>query len=80
MDKHGRKPSVIPTFGIRIGESMEEFDFNPDITFLFPEKPLCKAYMDISLRDTPWPIGYDTWFLSVSSQVQDCWIPTSRLA
>ena len=57
---------------------MEEFDFNPDITVLFPEKPPCKAYMDISLRVTPWPIGYDTWFLTLSmlrlllSEAQRC--------
>ena len=38
----GRKPRVIPTFGIRIKESLEELDFDPDIIskFEFPETPL----------------------------------------
>ena len=36
-----RKPRVISTFGIRIKESLEELDFNPDIIakFEFPETP-----------------------------------------
>ena len=41
MDLLARKPRVIPTFGIRIKESLEELDFNPDIIakFEFPETP-----------------------------------------
>ena len=41
MDIFRRKPRVIPTFGIRIKESLEELDFDPDITakFEFPETP-----------------------------------------
>ena len=37
----GRKPRVIPTFGIRIKESLEELDFDPDIIakFELPETP-----------------------------------------
>ena len=39
MDLFARKPRVIPTFGIRIKESLEESDFDPDIIakFEFPE-------------------------------------------
>ena len=41
MDLFGRKPRVIPTFGIRIKESLEELDFDNDIIakFQFPETP-----------------------------------------
>ena len=41
MDLFGRKPRVIQTFGICIRESLEEFDFNPDMIakFQFPETP-----------------------------------------
>ena len=41
MDLFARTPRVIPTFGIRIKESLEELDFNPDIIakFEFPETP-----------------------------------------
>ena len=41
MDPYGRKPRVIPTFGIRIKEPLEELDFDPDIIakFEFPETP-----------------------------------------
>ena len=40
-DLFSRKPRVIPTFGIRIKESLEELDFDPDIItkFQFPETP-----------------------------------------
>ena len=31
----------IPTFGIRIMESLEELDFCPDIKAKFPETPPC---------------------------------------
>ena len=39
MDLFSRKPRVIPTFGIRIKESLEELDFDPEIIakFEFPE-------------------------------------------
>ena len=39
VDLFGRKPRVIPTIGIRIKESLEELDFDPDIIpkFEFPE-------------------------------------------
>ena len=41
VELFGRKPRVIPTFGIRIKESLEELDFDPDIIakFEFPETP-----------------------------------------
>ena len=41
VDLFGRKPRVIPTLGIRIKESLEELDFDPDIIakFEFPETP-----------------------------------------
>ena len=41
VDLFVRKPRVIPTFGIRIKESLEELDFDPDIIakFEFPEIP-----------------------------------------
>ena len=41
VDLFGRKAGVIPTFGIRIKESLEELDFDPDIIvkFEFPEAP-----------------------------------------
>ena len=41
VDVFGRKPRVIPTFGIRIKKSLEELDFDPDIIakFEFPETP-----------------------------------------
>ena len=41
MDHFARKPSVIPTFGIRIKESLEELDSDPDIIAKFevPETP-----------------------------------------
>ena len=42
VDLFGRKPKVIPSFGIRIKESLEELDFDPDIIakFEFLETPL----------------------------------------
>ena len=41
VDLFSRKPTVIPTFGIRIKESLEELDFDPDIIakFEFLETP-----------------------------------------
>ena len=41
VDLFARKPKVIPTFGIRIKESLEELDFDPDIIakFEYPETP-----------------------------------------
>ena len=41
VDLFARKPRVIPTFGIRIKESLEELHFDPDIIakFEFPENP-----------------------------------------
>ena len=41
MDLFGRKPRVIPTFGIRIREFLEEIDFDPNTVakFQFPETP-----------------------------------------
>ena len=41
VDLFARKPRVIPTFGIRIKESLEELDFDPDIIakFEFTETP-----------------------------------------
>ena len=41
VDLFRRKPRVIPTFGIRIKESLEELDVDPDIIakFEFPETP-----------------------------------------
>ena len=41
VDLFARKPRVIPTFGIRIKESLEELDFDPDIIakFEIPESP-----------------------------------------
>ena len=41
VDLFGRKPKVIPSFGIRIKESLEELDFDPDIIakFEFLETP-----------------------------------------
>ena len=41
VDLYGKKTRVIPTFGIRIKESLEELDFDPEIIakFEFPETP-----------------------------------------
>ena len=41
LDLFAGKPRVIPTFGTRIKESLEELDFDPDIIakFEFPETP-----------------------------------------
>ena len=41
VDRFGGEPGVIPTFGIRIKESLEELDFDPDIIakLEFPETP-----------------------------------------
>ena len=64
VDLFARKPRVIPTFGIRIKELLEELDFDPDIIakFEFPETSLHNEVKDV-FRD------YD--FIYTDSSVSD---------
>ena len=72
----GRKPRVIPTFGIRIKESLEELDFDPDIIakFEFPETPpwtyptaMVNLTLSYAKKDQTDPLKY----LSLHNEVKD---------
>ena len=74
-DLFGRKPNVIPTFGIRIKESLEEVDFDPDIAkFEFPETPpwtyptaMVNLTLSYAKKDQTDPSRY----ISLHKQVKD---------
>ena len=74
VELFGRKPRVIPTFGIRIKESLEELDFDPDIIakFEFPETspwtyPTAMVNPTLSYANQTDPSKY----LSLHNEVKD---------
>ena len=76
MDLFGRKPRVIPTFGIRIKESLEELDFDPMIIkkFEFPETPpwTCPtAMVKLTLSYTKKDKTDRSKYISLHNEVKD---------
>ena len=76
VDLFGRKPRVIPAFGIRIKESLEELDFDLDIItkFEFPETPpwtyptaMVNLTLSYAKKDQTDPLKY----LSLHNEVKD---------
>ena len=69
VDLFGRKPRVIPTFDIRIKESLEELDFDPDIIakFEFPETTMVNLTLSYAKKDQTDPSKY----ISLHNEVKD---------
>ena len=76
VDLFRRKPRVIPTFGIRIMESLEKLDFDPDIIakFEYPETPpwtyptaMVNLTLSYAKKDQTDPSTY----LSLHNEVKD---------
>ena len=76
VELFGRKPRVISTFGIRIKESLEELDFDPDIIaeFEFPETPpwtyptaMVNLTLSYAKKDQTDPFQY----ISLHNEVKD---------